>query len=130
MVVLIYFQSFCQKSAERKSPTKYLFEYHFVRDVSPRFWTDYLLDFGEFSVYWEHCHKCAQGAYYNFRNTFDWYLTNKTKKKKKNSQGQRTKQNNVVETTSCFVLRLTNEYWKNSWTAYIVISKHLKYCNQ
>ena len=58
MAVLIYSQSFCQKSAERKSPKKYFL--YFVRsDVktwgsNPGFTSNkprhYLLDYGDFNV--------------------------------------------------------------------------------
>ena len=52
----IYFQSFCQKSAERKSPKKFfLFIFHFLWltwDTNPGFTsnkpTHYLLDYGDF----------------------------------------------------------------------------------
>ena len=55
IAIFIYFQSFCQKSAERKSTKKYFSYFVLISDLGLEPWlnkpTHYPLDHGDFVVY-------------------------------------------------------------------------------
>ena len=63
----------------------------------------------------------VQWAYYNFPNTFNWYLTTQTFLVTKLRDQNK---NNVIETTSCFVDQLSKKY------CIYYVSEHLEYCTQ
>ena len=48
IAILIYFQSFCQKSAERKSPKKYFLYFHLMSGLGLEPWLYHPLDYDDF----------------------------------------------------------------------------------